>query len=202
MSRWKPMKNEEYYYVQGTADLYEEAWYGGYIDERRFEVGNCFRTREEAQVAAGKMKKLLLSLHADKRLAEELPVLTTEVFDRPECPSWAQYAAVDSSGHASYYEKFPVRLRGFFFLSNVEGRSQMIEGHWYASHWENSVIARKIPVGCTPALTNIGVAAFKEEFNTQIIVAMIKELPVEQSKRIITTALENMKGENKRGKEC
>lgn len=175
--------------------MYDVVWDGRLIDELRFEAGNCFRTGEEAQAAAEKVKDLLLSLHADKRLAEKLPVLTAEVFDRPDCPSWAQYAAVDSSGHASYYEKFPVRLRGFFFLSNVEGRSQMIDGRWDASHWENSTVARKVSVGCAPYLTNCGVAAFKEKFIPRIVIAMIKDLPVEQSERIITRALESMKGE-------
>lgn len=193
------MKNERYYFCiscNGTTEVHNDVWIDSPIDERRFESGNCFRTREDAHVAAWKVTELLLSLRsvpvAD---CNQLPKLTAEVFDRPDCPGWAQYAAVDSSGHASYYEKLPVRLRGFFFLSNVEGRSQMIDGYWDASNWENSTITRQAFVGCTPFLTDYGVAAFKDEFNTQIVIAMIKDLPVEQSKRIITRALENMKGE-------
>lgn len=38
---------------------------------------------------------------------ENLPTLTTDVFDRPDCPAWAEYAAVDENGTWYYYASEP-----------------------------------------------------------------------------------------------
>lgn len=59
--RWKPKHNEEYF-VFGTPTG-ESTWWDDEIDAARFAIGNCFRTREEAESAALKVKELLLSLH-------------------------------------------------------------------------------------------------------------------------------------------
>lgn len=36
-----------------------------------------------------------------------LPKLTVEVFDRPDCPKWAKYVAVDANGYGYWYEENP-----------------------------------------------------------------------------------------------
>lgn len=38
---------------------------------------------------------------------DTLPKLTAEVFDRPDCPKWANYAAVDANGYGYWYEENP-----------------------------------------------------------------------------------------------
>lgn len=39
----------------------------------------------------------------------KLPKLTVDIFDRPDCPEWAQWAAVDECGDAYVYDTKPVK---------------------------------------------------------------------------------------------
>ena len=58
--RWKPKNEEAYYFVDANTSVYEVAYDENNInDSINFEVGNCFRTREEAEAMAKKIKKLL-----------------------------------------------------------------------------------------------------------------------------------------------
>lgn len=57
--RWKPKRNEEYWAItpEGDIDLYR--WEDAIDDSKYYDFGNCFRTREEAEAMAEKIKKLL-----------------------------------------------------------------------------------------------------------------------------------------------
>lgn len=57
--RWKPENGEGYYYIfsRGTVGLC--AWLDDGIDNSRFSIGNCFKTKKEAETMAEKIKKLL-----------------------------------------------------------------------------------------------------------------------------------------------
>lgn len=57
--RWKPKEGDTYYYVDGCTLVEDRTFEGRVFDERHYEVGNCFRTREEAEAMAEKIKKLL-----------------------------------------------------------------------------------------------------------------------------------------------
>lgn len=58
--RWKPKNEEAYYFIDTNTSVYEIAYDENNInDSINFEVGNCFRTREEAEAMAKKFKKLL-----------------------------------------------------------------------------------------------------------------------------------------------
>ena len=57
--RWKPKKGDTYYYVDGCTLVEDRTFEGRVFDERHYEVGNCFRTHEEAEAMAEKIKKLL-----------------------------------------------------------------------------------------------------------------------------------------------
>ena len=138
--RWKPKEGEEYYFFDSASTIESERYEEDYIwDEGRIRMGNCFKTAAEAKAAAEKVKALLLSLqdndknlqdniqdgvtntcqamdkgkeNVEKRLAP-LAIfhkLTTEVFDRPDCPEWAKYAAVDDDGIACYFSVKPTIL--------------------------------------------------------------------------------------------
>lgn len=53
---WKPEDYEKYYYVENDGDIWEEKWCGSYTDEERYEIDNCFKTKEEAKFAVEKQK--------------------------------------------------------------------------------------------------------------------------------------------------
>ena len=67
------------------------------------------------------------------------PKLTVEVFNRPDCPDWAEWAAVDASGEAYWFECQPEA----HFLSWIFGQEQQHVGGCYdSSDWQNSLIQR------------------------------------------------------------
>lgn len=58
-TRWKPEKFQKYYRVGSDGEVYDDAWANGsIIDNGRFEIGNCFKTKEEAEQAAEYLKAL------------------------------------------------------------------------------------------------------------------------------------------------
>ena len=153
--RWKPENGNEYYVMDILeGDVCEYTWEDDLIDKGYWEAGNCFRTEAEAQAAAEKVKALLLSLHDKSEILQpvancnQLPKLTAKVFDRPDCPGWAQYAAVGQDGRAWYFEAKPSLLVNSFF--EIEKRSTMLTGFFCCDDWQNSLIERpaKLPEWC------------------------------------------------------
>lgn len=72
---------------------------------------------------------------------KELPKLTVEVFDHPDCPAWANYASVNKNGRVVFYED-----------KKSPGAKADI-GFFDASDWKNSLIERpkkqeQLPVWC------------------------------------------------------
>lgn len=159
--RWKPKYGEEYWVVICGAVIVS-TWRSDYVDNYRWGLGNCFKTKEEAEAAAEKVKALLLSLHDNGETLQaniqdkqpvtdcnQFPKLTAEVFDRPDCPKWAKYAAVDKSGIAFFYEYKPV-CTGTCYQST--GKTEVIDSsiQWDATDYQNILIERpaKLPDWC------------------------------------------------------
>ena len=58
-TRWKPEINQEYYWLDSCGSVYSDAWDdGSTINNVRFEIGNCFETKEEAEKAVERLKAL------------------------------------------------------------------------------------------------------------------------------------------------
>lgn len=58
---WKPKEGEEYYYINAEGETCGDKYDGNikWIDEQRFDFGNCFKTGEEAVSYRDKIKELL-----------------------------------------------------------------------------------------------------------------------------------------------
>ena len=72
----------------------------------------------------------------------QLPKLTVAVFDHPDCPEWAKYAAIDKDGEGFYYEDKPEcygETAAWFCRCK---RSFIIKGVYDASDWRHSLIER------------------------------------------------------------
>lgn len=69
--RWKPETNEMYWFIPKDGEVIPFCWCDDEIDRTCFNFGNCFRTEEEAEAAAEKVKALLLSLHENPKENEE-----------------------------------------------------------------------------------------------------------------------------------
>lgn len=58
-TRWKPEKFQKYYRVGSDGEVYDDVWANGsIIDNGRFEIGNCFKTKEEAERVVEYLKAL------------------------------------------------------------------------------------------------------------------------------------------------
>lgn len=57
--KWKPKRNERYWFVSSSGRIKDYGWTDSPADEAGFDFGNCFRTREEAEAMAEKVRKLL-----------------------------------------------------------------------------------------------------------------------------------------------
>lgn len=56
---WKPAIKEPYYFIQySTSDITKGRNDGMYLDNDRFLIGNCFRTKEDAEFAIEQLKVL------------------------------------------------------------------------------------------------------------------------------------------------
>jgi hypothetical protein len=75
-----------------------------------------------------------------KEEEQELPKLTAEVFDRPDCPEWAKYAAVDKFGKGFYFQSEPAKTKHAWRIPDDCKLSKIDKFDPY--DWENSLITR------------------------------------------------------------
>ena len=67
--------------------------------------------------------------------------LTADVFDRDDCPEWAEYAAVDKDGVACFFEKEP-RVGVALWVPGDTGDKYGAIPVFNSSDWKNSLIRR------------------------------------------------------------
>ena len=48
-TRWKPEMHQVYRYINTDSSVSGSTWTDDYFDDGRFEIGNCFQTKEEAE---------------------------------------------------------------------------------------------------------------------------------------------------------
>ena len=61
--RWKPKKGEPYFNIQiakGTAEISHYSWDEDELDKDLYKMGNCFKTKKEAEAKLEQIKKILL----------------------------------------------------------------------------------------------------------------------------------------------
>ena len=167
--RWRPKHGEAYYFFDSALNVESELYEDDYVwDTGRITMGNYFKTEAEAKAAAEKVKALLLSLHEPVTECNQLPKLTTEVFNRPDCLAWAKYAAVAMGGNVIYFSNkpYPDDIAGVWhgakkwaFISSETGGTLKCN----ASDWKDSLIERpavlpdwcKVGGGCITIQTDI-----------------------------------------------
>lgn len=70
----------------------------------------------------------------------KLPKLTVDIFNHPECPEWAQWAAVDKSGECYVYSDKPFRGRLTWLCPFICSAKHI--GDYDPSDWWSSLIER------------------------------------------------------------
>lgn len=53
---WKPDEDQKYYLLDSNGLVHGSIWADDSVDRIRFEIGNCFQTKEEAEKAVEKLK--------------------------------------------------------------------------------------------------------------------------------------------------
>lgn len=83
----------------------------------------------------------------DKNM-KTLPKLTADIFNRPDCPEWAKWAAVDKSGECFVYSIKPAENEEVWVY---ECGDFCYIGDYDSSDWRNSLIARPATESESPA---------------------------------------------------
>lgn len=148
--RRKPEIGETYYFTDAVGNVSCFVWRGDSMDSLYYDSGNCFKTKEEAKAASEEFKDLLTSLHEPTKDRNQLPKLTSEVFDRKDCPAWANFAAMDKDGTVFYYRQKPFITADKWHPEIVGDCSVIYQLVFDASDWQNSLIKRpaKLPEWC------------------------------------------------------
>lgn len=63
--RWRAKYDEKYYYVSTEGIVLEDKEGGHIIDDNRYKFGNYFRTKEQAEEAAKRIKEVLCNYHEE-----------------------------------------------------------------------------------------------------------------------------------------
>ena len=161
--RWEPKCGEDYYFIDAVGVVSDYVWRGTSLDRLYYESGNCFKTEAKAKATAEKVKALLLNLHEPAAKCNQLPKLTTEVFDRPDCPKWAKYAAVDRDGIGRVFESKPMTEVDGWYSFSIE--KQAGGGKYDASDWQNSLIERPVKKTKLPDWCKVGEWVWAIAFN-------------------------------------
>ena len=53
---WKPKLEEKYWYINNNSFPYKDTWVDTYVDDCRFDIGNVFKTQEDAEFQVERLK--------------------------------------------------------------------------------------------------------------------------------------------------
>lgn len=65
VKRWRAKYGENYYYITSTFNIFSTAQFEYHIDNERYEFGNYFKTREQAERAMPKIRKCFQDLQKE-----------------------------------------------------------------------------------------------------------------------------------------
>lgn len=119
-TRWKPEMRRDYYYVSSSGAVYDNVWSDTpNIDHDRFDIGNCFQTKEEAERVV-KYLKALAVVRGD----------ATKKFVKGE-NNWYVYYDTDSNSiHSSIScSMLDNGIFGLPYFATIEDAQRSIEIH-------------------------------------------------------------------------
>lgn len=101
---WKPYYRERYFYINECGEIMNSEWFDDSIDISRYGIGNCFKTKEEAEFALEK-RRVEVEL---QRFAEE----------NNECDTGVRYfISYNLDSEITVDQIYGVRLKGIYFSS-------------------------------------------------------------------------------------
>lgn len=101
---WKPYHRDRYFYINECGEIMNSEWFDDSIDISRYGIGNCFKTKEEAEFALEK-RRVEVEL---QRFAEE----------NNECDTGVRYfISYNLDSEITVDQIYGVRLKGIYFSS-------------------------------------------------------------------------------------
>lgn len=89
--RWKPALNGFYYYISGAGEVSFSCWYDDYTDRKRYNMGNCFATAEEAKEVADAWRLFLKNrLVNDYHESKNLKWNSSNTSEMTKLPDWCK----------------------------------------------------------------------------------------------------------------
>ena len=80
-TRWKPKQGESYWMIQNDGEVEQHRYAEEAYDEKKWNFGNCFHTRAQAEQARDTIKEVLSTLH--KKLGVTCPYHPAHQWQRP-----------------------------------------------------------------------------------------------------------------------
>ena len=65
LPRWRASYNQTYFYISSRCSIIDEKECGAFIDGRRYDIGNYFRTREAAEKVASQIRDIFKNSKAE-----------------------------------------------------------------------------------------------------------------------------------------
>lgn len=118
-TRWKPETDQKYYFIRTSGYVYDSIWTNDSIDDGRFEIGNCFQTREEAERTVEYLKALSV-VRGD----------ATSKFTKGE-DNWRVYYSASTDCLYPDYDHFSIDngIFGLPYFATEEDAERSIEQH-------------------------------------------------------------------------
>jgi len=63
--RWRPSRGAAYWYINDTGLIDSKRWEGEHFDIGRWDIGNVFRTQQEAEQARDGMQEYFANFHKE-----------------------------------------------------------------------------------------------------------------------------------------
>ena len=172
-----PKEGDTYWYIGDNFRVTSATYVDSYDNLLRVYQHNCFLTEELATAAADSIKALLQEFTGMPKVStgDRLNKLTAEVFDHPDCPKWAKYAAVDEDGEALFFEEMPflaTKTCGCFLR---DCKDTIIPGKFDSSDWQNSLIERPVKENKLPDWCKVGAVGYNPETDLYFSIDNIDE---------------------------
>lgn len=111
---WKPEVGEEFYTLFGDGSIDELTWFNNADRIKRYELGNCFKTEEEAEFALER-QKVITEL---KRYALEQNEKEIDLYDHCVCKYYIQYDYVNNKLNIVGTRYFKSNISSMYFISD------------------------------------------------------------------------------------
>lgn len=118
--RWKPVYLEKYYYID-NGNISYTCWDNWDIDRTRYAIGNCFKTKEQAEFA--KQQAIYIQQYKDYLQEHEEEAINWEDIGKPKYCACYDFENQKNNICISYYCK----KQGIIYTSRRESIQEFID---------------------------------------------------------------------------